>query len=580
MTQHNGATPASWFSADTPGHPGKGPGRTGQESFARLWHGFMTARVMIALVLLVLQGSAHLLGQTVSFWLVSLCGLYLAATVAVRWLAQPKSPGQTFDPQWVTTIAVDVIAFSALHILQGGNISYTPLFALPVLLAAVLGSLLLAMGTAAAVTLLLLADAWWMSLHSATETASRFLQAGLTGSGLFLVAFLTHQLALRLYREEEVARRNAREARVQTLVNELVIEHLTDGVLVIDHDNIVRAANPAALLLVSREQPARPAPFVLESEPGWRPLARLARTTFVQGSTENMDIDLYHAGQARCSLQVRTQLAAMRTDESESLCVMFLQDRREMEARVRTEKLAAMGRMSAAVAHEIRNPLAAISQANALLDEELTDPVQKRLTLMVQQNAQRLAHIVDEILDIARVEHLPTDPSSHRIALDEAIQSMSSDWLKQAGNQIALNLRLAAGQSMARFAPDHLRRVLVNLLDNARRYARHATPVQVSTGLLPKGRLVLKIWSDGAALEQAVQRHLFEPFFSSESRSSGLGLYICRELCERHDALIAHERVALDMEGKTMEGNEFSVIFNIAGIAQTTAPASLLLPPL
>ncbi len=580
MTQHNGAAPASWFSADTPGHSGKGPGRTGQESFARLWHGFMTARVMIALVLLVLQGSAHLLGQTVSFWLVSLCGLYLAATMAVRWLAQPKSPGQTFDPQWVTTIAVDVIAFSALHILQGGNISYTPLFALPVLLAAVLGSLLLAMGTAAAVTLLLLADAWWMSLHSATETASRFLQAGLTGSGLFLVAFLTHQLALRLYREEEVARRNAREARVQTLVNELVIEHLTDGVLVIDHDNIVRAANPAALLLVSREQPARPAPFVLESEPGWRPLARLARTTFVQGSTENMDIDLYHAGQARCSLQVRTQLAAMRTDESESLCVMFLQDRREMEARVRTEKLAAMGRMSAAVAHEIRNPLAAISQANALLDEELTDPVQKRLTLMVQQNAQRLAHIVDEILDIARVEHLPTDPTSHRIALDEATQSMSSDWLKQAGNQIALTLRLAAGQSPARFAPDHLRRVLVNLLDNARRYARHAAPVQVSTGLLPKGQLVLKIWSDGAALEQAVQRHLFEPFFSSESRSSGLGLYICRELCERHNALIAHERVALDMEGKTVEGNEFSVIFNIAGIAQTTAPASLLLPPL
>jgi two-component system sensor histidine kinase PilS (NtrC family) len=540
----------------------------------------MTARVMIALVLLVLQGSAHMLGQTVSFWLVSLCGLYLAATVAVRWLAQPKSPGQTFDPQWVTTIAVDVIAFSALHILQGGNISYTPLFALPVLLAAVLGSLLLAMGTAAAVTLLLLADAWWMSLHSATETASRFLQAGLTGSGLFLVAFLTHQLALRLYREEEVARRNAREARVQTLVNELVIEHLTDGVLVIDHDNIVRAANPAALLLVSREQPARPAPFVLESEPGWRPLARLARTTFVQGSTENMDIDLYHAGQARCSLQVRTQLAAMRTDESESLCVMFLQDRREMEARVRTEKLAAMGRMSAAVAHEIRNPLAAISQANALLDEELTDPVQKRLTLMVQQNAQRLAHIVDEILDIARVEHLPTDPSSHRIALDEAIQSMSSDWLKQAGNQMALTLRLASGQSPARFAPDHLRRVLVNLLDNARRYARHAAPVQISTGTRPKGQLVLKIWSDGAALEQAVQRHLFEPFFSSESRSSGLGLYICRELCERHGALIAHERVALDIDGKTMEGNEFSVIFNVAGIAQTTAPASLLLPPL
>jgi len=104
--------------------------------------------------------------------------------------------------------------------------------------------------------------------------------------------------------------------------------------------------------------------------------------------------------------------------------------------------------------------------------------------------------------------------------------------------------------------------VLVNLLDNAQRYAgQRPDSIQVATRVTAGEQGSLLVWSDGEPMEQGVQRHLFEPFFSSESRSSGLGLYICRELCERHGAVIGYQRSARESTGGSVEGNEFFVAF-------------------
>ena len=109
------------------------------------------------------------------------------------------------------------------------------------------------------------------------------------------------------------------------------------------------------------------------------------------------------------------------------------------------------------------------------------------------------------------------------------------------------------------FESDHLRRLMVNLLDNALRYASASEQaIHVSTQVVSAGHARLAVWSDGQPLEKTVQSHLFEPFFSSESRSSGLGLYICRELCERYGARIGYRRAWRN----TREGNEFFVVLN------------------
>jgi two-component system, NtrC family, sensor histidine kinase PilS len=526
-------------------------------AFDRLWLGFMTARIGTGIVLLVLLGGLMLLGLApLNPWELGLCAAYLLASIAVRVLARPPPPGRTFDPQWVWTIGVDLIAFALLQFLQVANMNYSPLFALPVLTASVLGSLPLALGTAAGVTLLMLADAWLQSLELMDHTA-RLVQAGLAGGGYFVVAVLANQLAVRLAREEQAARRSLSAARTQAHVNELVIETLTDGLLVVGADWHLHAANPAARTLLGWHAREAPVSLALVSRPGWRPLASLAQRTFETQRTQNAQLTLELTPGERLHLRVRTRLTGPQDAHSEALCVMFLQDLREAEAQLRTEKLAAMGRMSAAVAHEIRNPLAAIAQANALLAEELGDPAQQQLTQMVGKNTQRLSQIVDEILDLARVQR---QPGADWLELDAAVAPLVGEWQRQneAGERMASLLH--AGTAAVAFDAEHLRRVLVNLLDNALRYASPAPAGIVVATALSGGQPRLTVWSDGAPLDAGVQRHLFEPFFSSESRSSGLGLYICRELCERHGATLAYVRTAAP-DGSGRGGNAFSVSF-------------------
>lgn len=547
----------SWFSTLEASHSLQGQGHHAR-AYGRLWRAFMRGRVFIAAVLLALQVYLALLpGNGATQWLVLVCALHLSAALAVLLWVRPIEPGKAFrTTQWLLTIAIDLVVFALLDHFQQSGINYTPLFALPVLLAAILGSMTLALATSAVVTLFLLGGAALSATLLSEVSTARFLQAGLSGTGFFLIAFLANQLAQRLAREEARAQSSQAAARTQAEVNERIIESLTEGVLVVDRHGVVRNANPAAQTMLMGDQYPHAAKLLLSARAEWMELSRLVDRTFMTGQELESEVQITADDIATQRLFARTRLTNAQTGQPNSLCVLFLEDLREVEARIRTEKLASMGRMSAAVAHEIRNPLSAITQANALLDEEVTAPGQKRLTRMIDQNAQRLSRIVDDILNVARAQPSEGD-GAPALPLDQTVRQITHEWNRQNQAQGVLGVHPHAPGTHIVFDPEHLRRLLVNLLDNALKHAS-GRPSSIRVITQPSGidRVRISVWSDSAPLEPSVLKHLFEPFFSSESRSSGLGLYICRELCERYGAEIAYQRSRLDQR----EGNEFFVL--------------------
>lgn len=573
------ATVHSWFDPRA-AHAEVG-GADASREVNRQWQGFMTARLILGIALAALEGVLYLSRTSHNQSLVVISVAYLCATFVSKMVIAPRPLGQSFNKVWGALVGIDLLTFSALQLAQDSSstVNYTPLFALPLLVASVLGSLRLALGTAAGITVLMLGGSLWSYLGGANNGAPHIVQSALAGIGYFAIAWLANHLSTRLTSEGQRARQNQLAATIQRQVNELVIESLPDGVLIVDERGSVRAANPAARQLLGSRQALQEAVFDLKDEPGWAPLLNLMRLNVGTGQSHEDDVTIRHSDHGPRRLHVRARLAAPQGISGESLCVMFLQDQRELEARMRTEKLASMGRLSTAVAHEIRNPLSAITQANALLDEDITDPRLKKMTAMVSQNAKRLEKIVNDILNVSRVQPFDPDYLVPTVPLVATVHRMCSDWSAQSGSQRRLTIHPGDDTLCVRFDTEHLRRVLVNLLDNARRHTEdQADAIQVIVQADDAEHASVSVWSEAAPLEQSVERHLFEPFFSSDSRSSGLGLYICRELCERHGAALTYQRAVRSSRDQRREGNAFVIVFQIAkaqspgALTETTTP--------
>ncbi|NNF40854.1 MAG: ATPase [Woeseiaceae bacterium] len=365
---------------------------------------------------------------------------------------------------------------------------------------------------------------------------SNFPAAGILGGVIFAMALAAQPLARRIQASEALARKFGIDLKNISELNEYIVQHLRESILVIDADDTVRLINSSATQMLGADMPL-PGTSLQTASGSLGDYVRLWRQD--TSLTSHPEFALAAEGN---DIRVTAHLAPLGKDEERAGPILiFLEDVSIMNARVQQSKLASLGRLSASIAHEIRNPVGAMSHAAQLLRESpVLSADDKRLTDIIQSHSERVSHIIDNVLQLSRRES------------SQPLRVSLKTWLEDFAAEFTATLELQEGELTVagiaedievRMDPSHLRQVLWNLCDNAVKYASETGGilVEIRAGRIRgQGRPFIEVRDRGHGIEAAMAEKIFEPFFTARSGGTGLGLYISRELCELNRATLLH----------------------------------------
>ncbi|MGH8195722.1 MAG: sensor histidine kinase, partial [Woeseiaceae bacterium] len=380
---------------------------------------------------------------------------------------------------------------------------------------------------AALATLAILGEQFFSLLGGFSDTGS-YSAAGVLGAIIFAIALAARPLASRIQVSEALARQRGVDLANLSELNEYIVQHLRESIVVLDADNRIRLINTSAARLLGAPVSCHGltldgmAKGLAEYIAAWRSdPQRRSHVEFTMIAEDS-------------SARITAHLASLgKSDERRGPILIFLEDASFLNARVQQSKLASLGRLSASIAHEIRNPVGAMSHAGQLLAESqalTTDDL--RLTEIIRTHAERVSGIIDNVLQLSRRES--SRPERFEI----------TPWLADFAREFTRTLELREGELSVgaadagleiRMDPSHLRQVLWNLCDNAVKYASETGGilVELQAGrLLRNGRPYVEVLDQGHGVEPGNADKIFEPFFTDRHGGTGLGLYISRELCE------------------------------------------------
>ncbi|MHC8288853.1 sensor histidine kinase [Pseudomonas sp. XS1P51] len=498
------------------------PGSKQAQRLLRLYHLYRLS-VGITLVLLISSNlDNRLLTSSNDDLLRSGSWLYLVLNILlVVFFENTRRPAQLFSLALTDVLLLCGLFFAAGGVASGiGNLLIVSVAISNTLLRGRIGLLIAAIGALGIVGLSFL-----LSL-SHPSSPNDYLQVGTLGALCFAAALLVQGLTRRLEVSETLAEQRASEVVGLEALNGLILQRMRTGILVLDDQRRVQLANHSALTLLGRDH--LEGQRIDDCSP---PLVERLQLWFNNPTLRPQSLNVASSG-----LELQPSFIAL--DQSpHHQTLVFLEDIAQIVQQAQQLKLAALGRLTAGIAHEIRNPLGAISHAAQLLQEsEELNGADQRLTQIIQDHSQRMNRVIENVLQLSRRQQ--TVPQ--RLDLKPWLEQFVAETREGATERQEVHLRIDSGDFKTLMDPAQLTQILDNLLRNAWRHSalsHDRAQAWFELYIDPDSQLpTLEVLDDGPGVAPDDQTQLFEPFFTTSSQGTGLGLYLSRELCESNQA--------------------------------------------
>ncbi len=497
---------------------------------------FNLYRLVLALILLIsyyYRSNTSPLGSvdpelflrlTISYAIFNLATLLIPARL------QETLNGQLY---FASIILTDIVVLEMLSYASGGFSSgITPLLILPVASGSLLFGIRISTFFAAIASIALIFGEFYHFL-SVPLSEEYYVQTGLLGLLLFITALGIQTVGARIREKDLINRRQAISIQALQQINEQIIQRMHAGIVVLDQEETVLHCNDAArnfLAIPKEETTALTIPAILHEQlQSWL------------HHPENRQVKFRLSNQ---SPEIQANFTYLQTGNSVNILI-FLENYSELSSRAQHLKLMSLGRLTASIAHEIRNPLGAISHAAQLLSESpQLRRDETRLLGIIHTHSLRMNKIIQNVLELSR----------HKIADTEKIEL--GTWLLRFAERIKTSYKhpiqclvvVPSEPVWIRFNPSQLEQLLTNLCDNGLRYSLKFTgeaAVTLELGVNATNALAwLDVIDDGPGVDARDEEQIFEPFYTTENSGTGLGLFICKELCEANQSQLFFQRTA------------------------------------
>lgn len=521
--------------SDTADHPGKPSRPAAPPQTLRLFRVYNLYRIVISLVLTALLFvDPNQLNQPLRLPGYYQAGVlaYLALNLIIgMMLARGFRPGQRHI---TLSLLLDILV---IHLLLVASSGITNGLANLIIISVAAGNILtpsrMGIFYAALAAICSLTIAGWGAV-ALGESVDNIVRAGSLGILYFGAALILQSVTRRMQRSEALADSRARSIIELEKINEQIIQRMRTGIVVTDQDGRIRLANGAAEELL----------FGITGHQGHH--SRVLPVALLEGLTAWKQ----DPGKRPEPCQVQSaspmiQASFTRLDEENSdLILVFIEDLSKVTQQAQQMKLASLGRLTAGIAHEIRNPLGAISHAAQLLNEsgEIAEADQRMLEI-IQRHSRRVNGIIENVLELSRRRQANAELTDLGQWLTDFTREYQQSTSHHNGEPLRIHLELASDLPAARFDKSQMEQVLTNLCDNGLRYSLQHTGAPTLTlraGATTDGeRAYVDVQDDGPGIAEDNRNSVFEPFFTTDKAGTGLGLYLARELCETNQAHLA-----------------------------------------